>query len=337
MRTCPSAAFKSIGKGRARESFFALDGITMAELSITCLNEAIARGAQTVQADEAFYAEQVMAVAERITEDGYKVLLLAGPSGAGKTTTANLIADAVRSRGFDALIVSLDNFYRDHNDPAYPRLPDGARDMESSDALDLACIRDCLARILRGQSFSIPRYDFKLGRATSETAYEPMLHGCVIVEGLHALNPAIAAHLPSEEVLRLFVSVSTNILDENGTRILSGRKIRFLRRLVRDSIFRGADVALTLSVWQSVLDGEDKYLYPYKETADVFFNTFHTFELGVLKDMAAARITAAGIDDPYLSVVERALACIAPLSPSLVPKSSLIREFIAGGVYEDRY
>lgn len=309
----------------------------MAELSITRLNEAIARGAETVAADEALYEKQVAEVAERITESQIKVLLLAGPSGAGKTTTANLIADAIRTRGFDTLIVSLDNFYRDHEDPAYPRLESGARDMESADALDLARVRDCLSHILLGRDFSIPRYDFKLGRAISETAYEPVRHGCVIVEGLHALNPAIAHHLPEGGVLRLFVSVSTNIVDEAGERVLSGRKIRFLRRLVRDSIFRGADVSLTLSVWQSVLDGEDKYLYPYKSNADFFFNTFHTFELGVLKDMAAARIAAAGIDDPYLSVIERALARIAPLSPSLVPKTSLIREFIAGGVYEDRY
>ena len=302
----------------------------MAELSITRLNEAIARGAETVAADEALYEKQVAEVAERITESQIKVLLLAGPSGAGKTTTANLIADAIRTRGFDALIVSLDNFYRDHEDPAYPRLESGARDMESADALDLARVRDCLSHILLGRDFSIPRYDFKLGRAISETAYEPVRHGCVIVEGLHALNPAIAHHLPEG-------GVSTNIVDEAGERVLSGRKIRFLRRLVRDSIFRGADVSLTLSVWQSVLDGEDKYLYPYKSNADFFFNTFHTFELGVLKDMAAARIAAAGIDDSYLSVIERALARIAPLSPSLVPKTSLIREFIAGGVYEDRY
>ena len=309
----------------------------MAELSIKQLNEAIALGKETVEADEAFYTKQVSEVAERIVRDGVQVLLLAGPSGAGKTTTANLIADAVRAGGFDALIVSLDNFYRDHTDPAYPRLKSGERDMESAEALDLSRIRDCLSCILLGKAFSIPRYDFKQGRAVGETAHAPMRHGCVIVEGLHALNPAITQHLPEGRVLKLFVSVSTNIADESGVRILSGRKIRFLRRLVRDSIFRGADVLATLSVWQSVLDGEDKYLYPYKETADLFFNTFHTFELGVLKDMAADRITAAGIDDPYLCVVERALACIAPLSPALVPKSSLIREFIAGGIYEDRY
>jgi uridine kinase len=126
-------------------------------------------------------------------------------------------------------------------------------------------------------------------------------------------------------------------VDEDGERMLSGRKIRFLRRLVRDSIFRGADVALTLAVWQSVLDGEDKYLYPYKATADVFFNTFHTFELGVLRGMAAERIAKSGIRDPYLAIVERALSRIATLSADLVPKTSLIREFIAGGVYEDRY
>lgn len=309
----------------------------MAEISIEKLNEAIRRGFETIARDEAYYEKHVGEVADRITAEGIKVLLLAGPSGAGKTTTANLIADAVRARGFDALIVSLDNFYRDHNDPAYPRLSSGARDYESCDALQLPRIRDCLARILRGEDFLIPKYDFKLGRAVSETAYDAITHGCVIVEGLHALNPAIAMHLPAGGVLRLFVSVSTNIVDENGARLLSGRKIRFLRRLVRDSIFRGADVALTLSLWQSVLDGEDKYLYPYKATADVFFDTFHTFEPGVLKEMAAERIAASGIEDSYLAVVERALALIEPLSAALVPATSLIREFIAGGVYEDRY
>jgi uridine kinase len=150
------------------------------------------------------------------------------------------------------------------------------------------------------------------------------------------LNPAVAEHLPEGGVFRLFVSLSTNIT-EGGERLISGRKLRFLRRLVRDSIFRGATVADTLAVWQSVLDGEDKYLYPYKENADVFFNTFHTFEPGVLKNMAADRIEASGIDDPYLLTVKRALLSIAPLSPTLVPRASLIREFIGGGIYEDRY
>lgn len=309
----------------------------MANISLRALNAALSLGEPTVLADEAYYAEQIHTLARRIAEEGIKVLLLAGPSGAGKTTTANLIADALRARGLESLVVSLDNFYRDHRDPAYPRLPDGARDMESCDALRVPEVRACLSRILLGQSFSIPRYDFKIGRADSVQEYAAMLHGCVIVEGLHALNPAITEHLPAGGVLRLFVSVSTNITASDGTRLLSGRKMRFLRRLVRDSIFRGAEVAATLSVWQSVLDGEDKYLYPYKETADVFFNTFHTFEPGVLKDMAAARIEASGVADAYLDVVKHALAGILPLSPSLVPRASLIREFIGGGVYADRY
>ena len=309
----------------------------MAEITIARLNEAILRGAETVARDEAQYEARIAAVADRIAAEEVKVLLLAGPSGAGKTTTANLIADAARARGLDALVVSLDNFYRDHRDPAYPLLPNGERDYESCDALDLPRIRECLSRILRGEDFLIPKYDFKLGRAVSETAYAAMLHGCVIVEGLHALNPAIAAHLSEGGVLRLFVSVSTNIVDESGARLLSGRRIRFLRRLVRDSIFRGADVALTLSLWGSVMEGENKYLYPYKESADVFFDTFHTFEPGVLKTMAAERIAASGIEDPYLAVIRRALSLIEPLSAELVPGTSLIREFIAGGVYEDRY
>ena len=309
----------------------------MADISLHALNTALSLGEATVLADEAHYAAQIESVACRIAEDEVKVLLLAGPSGAGKTTTANLISDAIRARGLESLVVSLDNFYRDHEDPDYPRLADGARDMESCDALCLSDVEACLARILRGERFSIPRYDFKVGRAVSETEHAAILRGCVIVEGLHALNPAITAHLPEGGVLRLFVSVSTNINEDGGARLLSGRKLRFLRRLVRDSIFRGSSVGATLAVWQSVLDGEDKYLYPYKETADVFFDTFHTFEAGVLKDMAAARIADSGIKDPYLDVVKHALSLIRPLAASLVPGSSLIREFIGGGVYEDRY
>lgn len=308
----------------------------MADIKLDALNAALSLGAATVLADEAYYAEQVATVARRIVKDEIRVLLLAGPSGAGKTTTANLIADAVRARGFESLVVSLDNFYRDHRDPDYPRLANGERDMESAHALRLDEVRDCLSRILLGQGFSIPKYDFKVGRATARTEHGAIAHGCVIVEGLHALNPAVAEHLPEGGVLRLFVSLSTNIT-EDGERLISGRKLRFLRRLVRDSIFRGATVADTLAVWQSVLDGEDKYLYPYKKNADVFFNTFHTFEPGVLKDMAADRIEASGIDDPYLLTVKRALLRIAPLSPALVPRTSLIREFIGGGIYEDRY
>ena len=309
----------------------------MAEIYIDRLNDEILKGEETVAKDEARYTAHIGEVADRIAASDIRVLLLAGPSGAGKTTTANLIADAVRERGLSSMVVSLDNFYRDHRDPAYPRLANGERDMESCDALDLSRVSECLRSILLGEAFSIPRYDFKIGRAESETAYAPVLHGCVIVEGLHALNPAITEHLPSGGVLRLFVSVSTNILDMRGERILSGRKLRFLRRLVRDSIYRGAEVGATLAVWQSVLDGEDKYLYPYKNTADLFFDTFHTFEPGVLKDMAAQRIETARIDDPYLNTVARALKVIEPLCPSLVPRSSLIREFIAGGIYEDRY
>ena len=179
--------------------------------------------------------DAVMEEARRIVKDEIRVLLLAGPSGAGKTTTANLIADAVRARGFESLVVSLDNFYRDHRDPDYPRLANGERDMESAHALRLDEVRDCLSRILLGQGFSIPKYDFKVGRATARTEHGAIAHGCVIVEGLHALNPAVAEHLPEGGVLRLFVSLSTNIT-EDGERLISGRKLRFLRGACRSPL-----------------------------------------------------------------------------------------------------
>lgn len=285
------------------------------------------------------YHNQIKDIAAYVAEHKtIRIIMLAGPSGSGKTTSANLLSDAIKSHGKDSIVVSLDDFYRDSDDPDYPRLPDGSRDFERPESLHLGEIADTLRKIAAGEEFMLPKYDFKVGGRVKTTPHAPIVNGCVIIEGLHALNPKIADVLPHECVYKVFVSVSTNIIASDGERLISGRKIRFVRRLVRDSIYRASDAERTLGMWNEVIAAEDVYLYPYKETADVRIDTFHAFELSVMRERALSLISRdLSNRNSFAAIVFTALRAVEPLDEALVPADSLIREFISGGIYDKIY
>ena len=311
----------------------------MAELDLTKLNSIIKEAPiEAIRMAEIEYHSRIGEISHHITgNERIKIVLLAGPSGSGKTTGANLLCDAIETQGESAMVVSLDNFYRSCDDPEYPRHPDGELDYERPEALRLKELTDTLIKIAKNEPFDIPRYDFKVGRCVETQHYPPINHGCVIIEGLHALNPKIVEKLPKDSLLKIFISVSTNINHE-GVRILSGRKARFIRRMVRDSIYRASDAEKTLEMWDEVLAAEDVYLYPYKATADIAFNTFHLFELSVMKPFVEKLISEElASRSEYASTVLSAIRRIVPLDYNLVPNNSLIREFIPGGIYEDLY
>ena len=310
----------------------------MAEIRLEKINSAVRENLEDlVLREEAQYHARVEEVDERIERDDIRVLLLAGPSGSGKTTTANLIADAIKARGEECMVVSLDDFYRNADDPDYPRLSSGERDYECPEALRLDEVRAAISNISRGEQFEIPKYNFKFGARSYVKKYDAKAHSCVVIEGLHALNSKICAGLDMKGVLRLFVSVSTNVNLE-GERLISGRKARFVRRMVRDSIYRNADAERTLEMWQNVLSAEDVYLYPYKASADMTFDTFHLFELSVMKPYVEKLISPELAErNSYARAVLFAMKRIAAASDEAVPADSLIREFLPGGKYEHLY
>ncbi|MBE6644816.1 MAG: nucleoside kinase [Ruminococcaceae bacterium] len=311
----------------------------MSEIDLSYINR---RGADEPDAFvlgcEKKYKNFIADIASRVAKnDKIRIILLAGPSGSGKTTTANMLRDKLIDTGLESAVISLDDFYRDSTDPEYPRLENGERDFESVDALNLSDIEKTLVSIADGKDFTVPHYDFKVGGRVEVRKYSKISHGCVIIEGLHAMNPRIYEHLPTDKMLRIFISVSTNIND-GGERILSGRKLRFTRRMVRDSIYRGADAERTLEMWENVLVGEDKYLYPYRKYADIDFNTFHEYEPCVMRSYAEKLISPElAKKNSYAKTVLAALTKVEPLNEELVPEDSLLREFITGGIYEEFY
>ncbi len=288
---------------------------------------------------ESGYQAQLAELAAHVVRSRSRVVLLAGPSSSGKTTTANLLADTLRADGHAATVISLDDFYRSRYDSDYPKTPDGKPDYEAPESLRLDLVRQTIARVVRGEPAPIPRYDFKLGRRFDNAMVVDIPQGgCAIIEGLHALNPLLTEGMSRTSITRVFVSVSTNLVDESGKTVLSGRKIRFVRRLTRDFLYRASDARRTLSFWGGVKRGEDKYLYPYKETADFLFDTFHRYELGVMKPWTEQVIADdPTLSDPLVDNVRAALAYFGEVPIDLVPETSLIREFVPGGIYEHLY
>lgn len=310
----------------------------MSEISIDALNKKMTEApGKTVEDAEARYRGLIDAVVSRAKDGNIKIILLAGPSGSGKTTSANLISDKLSSLGKKSFVVSLDDFYRNASDPDYPRLPSGERDYEAPEALDIPYLTDVLSKIASGKSFALPKYDFKVGGRVSVSQYDALTNGCVVIEGLHALNPIVYEKLPKNSVFKVFISVSTNITC-NGERLISGRKMRFIRRMVRDNLYRDASAERTLSMWENVLLGEDKYLYPHRNNADFSFDTFHEFELSVMRELALSLIDdSLSEKNQYARTVKHALLASVSAPESLVPCDSLIREFIPGGIYECLY
>lgn len=277
------------------------------------------------------YREHLQNIARNIKShhERLKICMLAGPSSSGKTTTAHLLQGYLSEFGINSYIVSMDDFYLPREKT--PVLSDGSHDFETVNALDVEKIRDCLKEVINMGHISIPRFDFTQGNPTGEVIeYDIRENDIIIMEGLHALNPVFTKNLPPEKVIKLYVSVKQPIRDANGD-VISPKDLRLVRRIVRDNQFRGTNPEDTLLMWDNVVAGEDKYIRPYRLSADYTVNSIHIYESCVLRTAIIPMLRMIAEDSPVYRKardLESRLMRFEPIPMGCVPKKSMLREFI---------
>lgn len=300
------------------------------------IEEGHARG--IIQVAEALHEKKIAAIADEIaSKDELKLVLIAGPSSSGKTSFAQRLSIQLAVNGLRPMPVSMDDYYLNRVDT--PRKADGSYDFESVDAIDLKLFNDHLTRLLAGEAVKMPKYNFRSG--TREYRGRQLQMGeksVLVVEGIHGLNERLTAMIPAKNKMKIYVSALTPMSMDEYTRI-NTTDMRLLRRLVRDSQFRAQDAANTLEMWADVRRGEEQYIFPYQNSADVIFNTTLIYEFAVLKKYAQPRLEevpqSAGLAYMTARRLLQLLAHVRPIGDDVIPNNSILREFIGGSVFKD--
>ncbi len=291
---------------------------------------------ELIRVNEALHEKRYSQVADLVCQRGAKAVMLAGPSSSGKTTSANRLATQLRVHGKKPILMSLDDYYIDR-DKIAPG-PDGKLDLEHINTLDTDLFRADMAKLLRGEEVELPSFNFLTGRREWR-GHKLKLHrdSVIIVEGLHGLNPAmLPENVDGNLIFRLYVSPLLPLNLDNHNRI-STSYLRLLRRIVRDYETRGASVQRTLSMWDSVRRGEERWIFPYQEHADVIFNSSTLYELAVLKKHIFPLLTAIQPEDDCYDDVRNIVKVLNFIQEADVddeiPPTSLVREFIGGNTF----
>ena len=284
-----------------------------------------------VQAAEVRYDNIIDSIAGKVCGvRGHKLVLLAGPSASGKTTTAQKIAGALCTPDTTAHRISLDDFYLESDD--LPCLPDGTPDIESVHALDLPLLRETLRALMETGRADIPHFKFGTG---GRTRFDPLEIGpedTIVLEGLHALHPEIAGrlHFAPEAVTKVYVSLASRIYNHREI-VLNKRNMRLVRRILRDHQFRGSNAAETIAMWPSVTKGEELWLTPCKAYADFLINSIHIYESCVFAPRVLPLLEEIPPEAPGAGAAARlakSLRRFTILPENIVPSGSLLREFL---------
>lgn len=262
------------------------------------------------------------------------LVMLSGPSSSGKTTTALLLRDYLRELGVDAHVVSLDNFYKGRGKA--PVLEDGQYDYEALEALNLPRLQACMLELIRDGYTRIPIFDFLKGAPAQESQELQIAHDSVVIfEGIHALNPVFEQHLPQENLFKIFINTISPIY-AGDDKLLARRHIRLVRRILRDARFRASPIENTLEMWPQVVRGENIYMFPYVDTVDYVVDTTHAYEPCVFAGEILPMLDGVSPSHPdYETIrhIRQSLERFVRIPAEDVPKGTLLREFLGGGLY----
>lgn len=306
--------------------------------NVSSLNSRVTKGNvdDIVLLSENIQNNSLFRIAETIYNNKkLKLILLAGPSSSGKTTTSKKLELFLKGFGLNPIAISIDNYFVDRDET--PRLPDGSYDFESLNSINVELFNKNLKDLLDGKEVTLPVYNFITGK--SELSDESIKLGekeILIVEGLHALNEELTYSIDKKNKYKIYLCPLTVLSLDNHNRIRTTDN-RLLRRIVRDNRTRGYSASDTLSSWGKVREGEEKYVFPFQDEADVIFNTSLIYELGVLKTYAEPLLYSVEESDPMYKEAVRLLNLlknILPISNDYIPVDSIVREFIGGGYFK---
>ena len=279
---------------------------------------------------------KLLNIAEQIVlnKENYKIVLMSGPSSSGKTTSSKKLSLYLKSLGLNPTHLSLDDYFHEREDT--PLGPNGKPDFESLKAIDIKLFDNQIVKMLKGSKVTVPTYNFIEGKKEYKRIVEFKENDILIIEGLHALNEEILTNIPKKQKFKIYLSPLTYLSIDNDNRI-SMTDLRLLRRMVRDNRTRGYNPSKTLNSWRDVRDGEEKYVFPFQDTADVMFNTSLAYELAVLKPYAEPLLFTIEPEDAEYETARRLLSLlknVLPIPSESVPKISILREFIGGSYFE---
>ena len=301
-------------------------------------NEMVKKGQATnlINVSEALQEKKLTEIADEIaSRKDVKLVLLAGPSSSGKTTTCKRLSIQLLANGIKPLQISLDDYFVDREHT--PKDDKGEYDYESIYALNLKLINDQFNALFRGEEIELPKYNFQTGRSEkSGKKLRMQPNNVLVVEGIHALNPELTAQIPEAQKFRVYVSALTTILLDDHNYIPTTDN-RLLRRIIRDYKYRGVNAQETIHRWPSVRAGENKWIFPYQENADVMFNSAMLFELAVIKQQAEPLLEMVPENCEEYSEAYRLrkfLRYFQPIPNRDIPPTSLLREFLGGSSFK---
>ena len=300
-------------------------------------NQAIDAGHATdiINISEALQEKKLAKIAEEIaSREGVKLVLLAGPSSSGKTTSCKRLSIQLAVNGLKPLQISLDDYFVDRDKT--PKDENGEFDFESIYALNLDLLNEQFNALFRGEEVELPKYDFPSGKSVKsgkKLKLEP--NNVLVVEGIHALNPELTAHVPEEQIFRVYASALTTILLDNHNYIPTTDN-RLLRRIIRDYKYRGVSAQETIRRWPSVRAGENRWIFPFQENADAMLNTAMLYELSVLKMQAEPLLQQVPENCEEFAEAYRLLKFLKyfkGIPYNNLPPTSLLREFLGGSSF----
>jgi uridine kinase len=293
---------------------------------------------ELIQIAEVFQEKKIAEIADKITKEGKRVILIAGPSSSGKTTFANRLKIQLRANGINPVTLSTDDYFVERDET--PIDENGELDFESIEAVDLKLFNMNLKGILQGEEVFLPEFNFKVGKKEYKGKKMKIgRHQPIIIEGIHGLDPKLTFGIFEKDKFRIYISALTQLNINKHNRVPT-TDARLIRRIVRDNNYRGNSASVTLNQWASVRRGEERNIFPYQEDADVVFNSAIIYELAVMKKHVLPLLEEIDKDDKMYMEAVRLLKFLQYFETinddSLIPCNSILKEFIGGSIFRDK-